>query len=272
MTSASFPDTNESTFSATIDEPLNRVVVHPIARFLLPQATALDVAPNAISIAGVGFGLLAALAYFRFDDWRFALAGFLAMLGWHVCDGLDGMVARATGRISAFGRFLDGFCDYSVFILVYVSLTLASAPKAGLAAWILAAIAGAAHAAQSAYYEARRETYLRRLRGELPPERHAVGGGWLERGYNRLQARMTNADAVLEARFRTESQLRQRYVIALRPLMKASTLLGQTSRTIVILLACLAGSPLYFWLWELLVLMPCALLIERRRRQIESSL
>lgn len=256
-----------------IEEPLNIAVIHPISRALLPVAVKLHIPPNAISIAGIGFGIVAAWAYFHYEIPTMALAGFAAMLAWHVFDGLDGMTARATGRASEFGRFLDGFCDYSVFILVYVSLAVAAGRDAGLAISLTAAaLAGAAHVVQAAWYELQREVFIRRSASQPGFVPRAAVGGFLEVGYNALQAKLMPGAHALDAALSADPALRARYVETLRPVLSAAAILGASGRTLAIFLACLAGSPLWYWLWEILGLSLSAILIERARRAREAAL
>lgn len=255
-----------------IEEPLNLALIHPVSRALLPVAVRLRVPPNAISITGIGFGLVAAWAYFHYERPAMALAGFSAMLAWHVLDGLDGMTARATGRTSDFGRFLDGFCDYSVFILVYVSLAVAAGHEAGLGVSLAAAaLAGAAHVVQAAWYELQREVFIRRSAGKPGFVARDAVGGFLEVGYNALQARLMPGAQALDAALGEAPALRARYVETLRPVLSAAAILGASGRTLAIFIACLAGSPFWYWLWEIAGLSLAAILIERARRVREAA-
>lgn len=266
-------DTAPSGRPRSIEEPLNLAVIHPVSRALLPVAVRLRIAPNAISIAGIGFGIAAAWAYFHYENPAMALAGFAAMLAWHVFDGLDGMTARATGRTSDFGRFLDGFCDYSVFILVYVSLAVAAGRDTGLGISLAAAaLAGAAHVVQAAWYELQREVFIRRSAGQPGVANRKAAGGFLEVGYNALQAKLMPGAQTLDAALAANPALRARYVERLRPVLSTATILGASGRTLAIFIACLAGSPLWYWLWEILGLSLAALLIERARRAREAAL
>ncbi len=256
-----------------IEEPLNIAIIHPVSRALLPFAVKLHIPPNAISIAGIGFGIVAAWAYFHYETPAMALAGFAAMLAWHVFDGLDGMTARATGRASDFGRFLDGFCDYSVFILVYVSLAVAAGRDAGLGISLaVTALAGAAHVVQAAWYELQREVFIRRSAGQPGFAPRAAVGGFLEAGYNALQAKLMPGAYALDAALGADPALRARYIERLRPVLATATILGASGRTFAIFIACLAGSPLWYWLWEILGLSLAAILIERARRAREAAL
>ncbi len=248
--------------AAAIEVPSNRFLLHPLADRLVPPALALGLSANVASLLGLGCGLLAALAYHHWPDWRFALLGWLLMLGWHLCDGLDGRIARATGTASPFGRFLDGFADYGVFVVVHVSLALSLAdPVAALA---LALAAGVAHAVQSAFYEARRATWLRRLAGQFAVTPRTAVGGPVERLYNAIEARLGHratpfdqhlAAAAPDLRGRLLDQWARR---ALAP-MRLLWLQSANARTHAILLACLLGDPRLAWWWELLVLTPLAL-------------
>ena len=75
----------------------------PIAR----ELAARGVTPDALTIAGFGFSLLAALLFARGD---FVPATFvLGLTG--LCDMLDGDVARLSNSSSRFGAFLDSTLD-----------------------------------------------------------------------------------------------------------------------------------------------------------------
>jgi CDP-diacylglycerol--serine O-phosphatidyltransferase len=92
-----------------------------------------------------------------------ASIGFLLTVAWLIADGLDGMIARATGSASALGRFLDGLCDHGVFLLLYLALAASlGTPEA----WLLGSAAGLAHGIQSTLYEGERMRFHRRITGE----------------------------------------------------------------------------------------------------------
>ena len=255
-----------------IEEPLNLLLIHPLARTLLPLAARSGVHPNLVSLAGIGFGALAAPAFHAIGDWRMALLGLAAMIGWHVCDGLDGLLARATGRTSSFGRFLDGFCDYSVFVLVYVSLAIALMPDYGAIIWGVAATAGAAHAVQSAWYEAQRELYIRRCNGEFAGIERVAVGGILERLYNSGQSALMAGAARMDAALRANPQLLPHYRRRLERVVALSGLLGPTGRTLAIAIACVVALPELFWLWEIVALLPALVLLDSWRQRRERGL
>ncbi len=145
--------------TSEIEDVTNLYFIHPVANRLTPLLARLGVAPNAVSIAGMLFGVSAGAAYFRYQDLRFAGAGFLLMIGWHVLDGVDGQLARLTRSQSETGKVLDGICDYVTFIAVYGSLAVRLSRHDGVLAWVLVIVAGICHAIQSAAYEVQRHEY-----------------------------------------------------------------------------------------------------------------
>ena len=254
-------------------EPLsNRYGIHRMAAAMLPLAIRLGLHPNSITIAGLGFGLLAALAYLKWTDWRFATLGFLLMLGWHVMDGLDGKLARATGKTSDFGRLLDGIADYSTFVAVNLALVFTH-DRPGLAL-TLALVSGFAHALQSQFYEGERTTYIRRIAGRFEPVVRPATGGWAERLYNRGEALLGNRARALDAQLAAAGPAERARILAAWRLRAARILsrmapLSANGRTLAIWLAALGGEPMAYWAWEIVGLTVLALAAARSLRQAE---
>jgi phosphatidylglycerophosphate synthase len=91
----------------------------------------LRVPPPAVVLAGAGAGIGSAVELARGD---YVLAAVLLFLK-TVLDGADGALARASGRITAFGRYLDSECD----LLVNAALAAAIGYAAGRPLLALAA-------------------------------------------------------------------------------------------------------------------------------------
>jgi hypothetical protein len=256
-------------------EPLsNRLVVHRLSAALLPRAIAWRVHPNVATLAGLVSGLAAAAAYTHWADWRLATLGFLLMLGWHVMDGLDGQLARATGTASDTGRLLDGIADYSTFVAVYLALAFTH-PHPG-AALALAVAAGAAHALQAQFYEGERATWIRRSAGIFRPVARPETGGLAERLYNRGEALLGNRARPFDLRLEQATPAQRKVLLAAWQPRAARTLramspLSANGRTVAIWLAALAGEPMLFWLWELVGLTLVALAAARALRQAEQQ-
>jgi hypothetical protein len=236
-----------------IEDPTNLWVIHPAGRLLLPLFVARGIPANAVSLGGLVLGTLAALAYVRWDASPFAFAGLLLSIGWLIADGLDGMIARATGTASPFGRILDGLCDHGVFVLLYIMLARSLGTPEG---WVLAVAAGLAHAVQSNLYESERARFHRRCRhtaiAEPVPSRNP-----LVRLYDHLAGKLEPFAFPFDNALRRHgypAALAQAYGRAASRPMRLMSLLSANVRVWAIFIACLAGNPRLFWWFELVPL------------------
>ncbi len=250
MTSAS-PDGSRD---RRIEAPSNLWLIHPAARALLPRALSVGLSANAVSILGLLVGILAALCYARWQHPLAAIAGLGLSVTWLIADGLDGMIARATGTASALGRMLDGLCDHGVFILIYVAMALSIGTVEG---WVLAVTAGAAHIAQSSLYEGERARFHRRAQG-IARLATPIAGTTLVRLYDRIAGAPDRAAARFERtllRAEDPAALGTRYAdAAVRPL-RFMALLSANTRVWTICIACLLGNPRIFWWVEIVPMM-----------------
>lgn len=93
---------------------LSRPIVEPLARALARGG----VSANALTVAGVllqGFAAAwLATGHLRVGGLTLAVAA--------ACDGLDGAVARAAGRTTTFGAFLDSTMDRLAEIMIFAAL------------------------------------------------------------------------------------------------------------------------------------------------------
>jgi hypothetical protein len=234
-----------------IDDPTNVWVVHLAGRMLLPLALKARISANSVSVAGFVTGTAAAACFLGWSEPALATLGFLLCTGWLIFDGLDGMVARATGTASALGRFLDGAVDHGVFLLLYLALGAAiDTPQA----WITGTIAGLVHGVQSNLFESERIRYHRRLRGDPAGELGPPSPYRLARLYDRVAGSMDRLAARFD-RALAQSPDRRTFAAAYAgqaaPPLRLMNLLTANSRIIALYAACLAGDPMLFWWWEL---------------------
>lgn len=236
-----------------IEDPSNLWIIHPTARALLPWFVSRGISANAVSIGGLCLGALAALAYANWNRWPFTLIGLLLSMAWLIADGLDGMIARATGTASPAGRFLDGICDYGVFVLIYLGL---AASIGTLDAWILAVCAGALHALQSNLYESERARFHRRSMG-IAAATPVPARNSLMRLYDHVSRPVDRFAGPFDEAMAGDPnpvQLGAAYgACAARPL-RLMSLLSANVRVYAIFLACMARDPSLFWWFELLPL------------------
>jgi len=106
-----------------------RPLAHLVVRALLP----LRVPPPAVVLAGAAAGIAAAVEVARGD---YVLAAGL-LVAKTVLDGADGALARASGRITALGRYLDSECDLLVNAALFAAIGYATGhPFAALGAFL----------------------------------------------------------------------------------------------------------------------------------------
>lgn len=258
-----------------LEDVLNARLFHPLARRLAFALRNTPVTPNMVSVSGVFVVAGAALAY-TLVSWPVGvLVGFLLHMLWHVVDGADGDLARLTGRASPFGEMVDGMCDYAGHGILYVALAAFLDNSIGWIAWPLATLAAFSRAAQANHSESQRRTYLWRAYGVpwLQQSRAADQGPFVKRTlggriaaglvafYMAIGDAVSPRSAVLDAaaeRAAADPEERER----LHRLCKAEAgrtlflqaLLGSNPRTVLLGLSMLLGSPLWFFLVELVAL------------------
>lgn len=253
-----------------IEVPSNWYVIHAAAHALLPHALRLKISANAVSVTGLVLGALAAIAFYNWREPYAASMGLLLATGWLICDGLDGMIARATKTASALGRMLDGLCDHGVFMLLYVAVAWSIGT---VEAWALAWTGAAFHAVQSSLYEGERARFHRRLKGDaglVPPERV---GNPLERLYDwvvGLGDRMAAPFDRALARANDPQALGRIYGQRAVPPMRAMIPLSGNTRVLALWLACVFHAPTLFWWFEIVVLTLVAIVAMAWHRRVES--
>jgi CDP-diacylglycerol---glycerol-3-phosphate 3-phosphatidyltransferase len=109
--------------------------------------------PNALTLIGFGIACVAALAA---GAQAWFMAGLLVVFG-GVFDVLDGALARATGKVSKLGAFMDSTFDRWGEGIVYVGITW-GALDMGLQRPVLLAAAAMASAFMVSYTRARSES------------------------------------------------------------------------------------------------------------------
>lgn len=111
-----------------------RKVIDPGLNVLGQRAARAGVAANAVTLAGLGFGLLAAaLIALGAPGWALLPLGLSRL-----ADGLDGAIARATQKTD-FGGFLDITCDFVFYGAIPLGFVLADPGANGAAGAFLLA-------------------------------------------------------------------------------------------------------------------------------------
>ena len=245
-----------------IEEASNYYCIHRLANLVVAISLKVGVSPNAISVAGLLCGLAAAYCYYHLPQPQFVVAGFILMIGWHILDGADGRLARATGQASAFGRIIDGVCDHLVFGAVYIVFAMHLMETGrGLSSWWLVLAAGLSHAVQAAGYEERRQKYQRRLnqlgRGQMQGGLLHVGGrkSALATIYDLAQKLVSGGDYGLDGALAELKKKDAREIIrGTAPMVRAWAILNANNRTFLIFIFAYMGKPALYFTFEIIVL------------------
>ena len=83
-----------------------------------PIAKAIPLSPNALTLIGLLISIISAAAFSRGE----LITGGLLILVSGLFDILDGATARANGRMTAFGGFLDSVCDRYADAVVLIGI------------------------------------------------------------------------------------------------------------------------------------------------------
>ena len=260
--------------AAEMHDALNRHLYHPLAARLARLLLPTGVSPNAVSVAGMLAIWAAAWCYANLAWPGGALLGFGLLLLWHILDGTDGDLARLSGKASATGELVDGLCDHVGQIVLYLVLASILDDQLGGWAWALAVAAGASHIVQSNHAESQRRSYLWWAYG-VPWLKQAQQGddevfrkrGWFSRAFawgardylkvaKLMAPYAARLDAVVDQASGDPAQLdriRDKVRRAWRRSLVLERMLGANPRTIILGISMLAGSPLWFFLVEILL-------------------
>ncbi len=257
-----------------LQDSLNHYVYHPLAWRLARLLAHTPLTPNMVSVIGGGFVVAAAAAYAQpmFDATAWPLCAALGMIlhmTWHVVDGADGDLARLTGRSSPIGEMVDGLCDYSSHFVLYLVLGWILGAAMGGAGWLWMVAAGLSHIVQSNHVEVQRRQYqwwvyatpwIRTTHTTDSATGRSLFGG-LVSSYLALASGLTpyalRVDRAVADAAGDPPRLAA-IALAVRaeapPLLALCKWLGPNPRAIVLGLSMLAGSPLWYFLYQAIAL------------------
>jgi len=252
-----------------LQDPLNYYLYHPLAWQLARRLAHTPLTPNMVSVIGGLFVVAAAWAYAQPWYPLSAALGMALHMSWHVVDGADGDLARITGRSSPIGEMVDGICDYTSHIVLYLVLGWLLSVSLGAAGWWWMIAAGISHIIQSNHVEVQRRqyqwwvygtTWLRNTHNAESATAQSGFGAFVS-AYLNLASGMTphalRIDAAISAAQDDPARLEQiRTAVRAEapPLLLMCKFLGPNPRAIVLGLSMLAGSPLWYFLYQTLLL------------------
>ncbi len=257
-----------------LQDGLNFYLYHPLAWQLARVLAKTPLSPNMVSVGGALLVVAASAAYVSLAWPLSAALGMALHMSWHVVDGADGDLARMTGRSSPIGEMVDGLCDYLSHAVLYLVLAWWLQHHGGLFggwhAWALVVLAGLSHAVQSNHVEVQRRQYqywvygTPWLRNSHDSTDSATGRSWagtLVSAYLNVATGMTphalRIDAAVAAAKGNQARLDQIAATvrgASPPLLLLCKVLGPNPRAIVLGLSMFAGTPLWYMLYQSVLL------------------
>ncbi|MDR1406702.1 MAG: CDP-alcohol phosphatidyltransferase family protein [Tannerella sp.] len=236
------------------------------------------VPPNAVTLASMLIGMLAGVCFYFANLWM-DIAGMLLLVWANTYDSADGQLARMTGRTSAFGRMLDGFCGDVWFFCIYAALCLRLTPQWGIWIWLLGAAAGFFHSKQAAMADYYRNIHLFFLKGEkgseladskmlrVHYERRKWADGFFLKFSDYIYYNYTKSQEAWAGRFlQMRDVLMRKYPAGVPewfrhafrekslPLMKYTNMLSFNMRVIVLFVSLFIDAPWIYFIFELTVL------------------
>lgn len=272
-----------------IEQWTNTALIHPVSQWLADRFIAVGLTANMVSVMGFLAMACAASAFAFGSGLAAAVTGIGFMWLAHVLDGADGKVARASRTASAYGEIVDGICDYGGYALIYAALGLLLARQMPL--WPAAAITIAAalfHIIQANIYETRRRVYCHRVYGA--PWVGSLGGDDIDRVSARAGAAggafalLTRVFLAISRRFSPDAATAgprpgdpgfAACKQAMSRDVKIWAVCSQNVKTVAVGLAMLAGCPLCYFLFVLVVVnasIAIALLAQRRASAMSGGL
>ena len=189
------PDRKQRGGLDLVCELVFRPPAHLVARALAP----LRVPPPAVVIAGAATGIFAAVEIGRH---AFLAAALLLQLK-TLLDNADGQLARGTGSVTDFGRYLDSESDMVVDAAVFAGLGVWIGPWLALAGFVLMTTVLSLNFNLDRIQRGAPAGWDRSVLGRV----YAVFYGWQDRLSDKLISRPSRATVLVASNFGLSPQL-----------------------------------------------------------------
>lgn len=165
------------------EEPLDVYFYRPMAFIVVKTFYSLPITPNQYSLAALISGIASGYNFLKGTSLGFKWGAFYFLL-FAILDCCDGMVARLKKNGTEFGRLIDGVVDYTVNVIVYLTLALGLKKQYSpelFQPWFLVIVAGVSKAIHSISYDHYLTEYLSYEKGD---------GGFVVREIEELRSRL----------------------------------------------------------------------------------
>ncbi|MBC7538969.1 MAG: CDP-alcohol phosphatidyltransferase family protein [Bacteriovorax sp.] len=169
------------------EEPLDVYFYRPLAFIVVKTFYSLPITPNQYSLLALLSGIASGYNLLKGTSQSFKWGAFYFLL-FAILDCCDGMVARLKKNGTEFGRLIDGVVDYTVNVIVYVTLALGLKKQYSpdlFQPWLLVIVAGVSKAIHSISYDHYLTEYLSYEKGD---------GGFVVREIEDLRGRLDESE------------------------------------------------------------------------------
>ena len=286
----SFDELLKASFkSDDTEEWLDVHFTRPIGLFFALIWKRLGVHPNVITVISIFFFFGSAYMFY-FTDLQHNIYGVILLVFANFCDSTDGQLARLTNKKTLVGRVLDGFAGDVWFFCIYFAVCLrmqvqlipGTSMQWGIWIWVLGFLSGIlCHSPQSSLSDYYRQIHLFFLKGKAGSEldsyvqQRAIydtlpkrGAIWAHLFYYNYANYCKNQEnrtpefqkfmLVLKDKYPNmedvPSDIRERFLVGSRPLMKYTNILTFNVRAICIYVTCLLNCPWVYMLIEITIL------------------
>jgi hypothetical protein len=168
------------------EEMVDYYFFRPIASLIVKAVLNTKVTPDHLTFTALFFGVLSGL-FFYFTGPAALFSGIFFLLIYTVFDCSDGQLARKKGTSGGiYGRALDGFADYHVFLCIYLCtilkfqqipfLKIEGAEPYGWAIWAVGLIAMGGHSIQCSCFDYYQNEYVANVIKRRKSEGTTVSG------------------------------------------------------------------------------------------------
>lgn len=271
--------------SLDTEETIDLLFYRPIGYFWSVIAYKLGITPDAITIMSIFIGIGAGVCFY-FDNMWWNLGGVALLVLANSFDSADGQLARMTNRFSRLGRILDGLSGDIWFTAIYAAICLRENVTSSFfmhhlwAIWVLAAVTAVFHGIQAAMADYYRQFHLYFVKGKEGSELDTASDLWdkfhalswrknffgklvlmfytnYTTGQEKRTPWMQRFRAALKAKYGDDipEDVRQKFRMQSKPLMKYTNMLSFNTRTIALFVAILVfRMPWLYFAFELTVL------------------
>lgn len=124
---------SESVLDGLVDRYINRRFSPPLTELFI----LLRFHPNSVTLLSLFVGLIACFFFYKGGYWNGVIGAFMFQSS-ALLDCCDGEVARRTGKITRFGRWLDLLGDNVIHLLLFLSLAVSRPLLGPLLGWSVA--------------------------------------------------------------------------------------------------------------------------------------